>query len=181
MMDDSIIIRQETEKDFCQIREVIELAFRDREESDHREHSLVERLRRSDAYIPELSLVAETSDKKIVGHILLSKVRIISENGTGTFLAVAPLSVLPEFQGKGIGGALIREAHRRASELGYAAALLLGHKDYYPRFGYKKALSFGIKFPFDAPDECRMVVELKEGGLENVHGMVCYPDPFFSE
>ena len=129
-MNDSILIRQETEKDFGQVEEVVRLAFGNMPESDHTEHILVERLRQSDAYISELSLVAETGDKKIVGHVLLSKVTIVSANGTHTVLSVAPLSVLPEFQRRGIGGMLLREAHQRAAALGYGGVLLLGHEDY---------------------------------------------------
>ena len=102
-MNDSILIRQETEKGFGQVEEVVRLAFGNMPESDHTEHILVERLRQSDAYISELSLVAETGDKKIVGHVLLSKVTIVSANGTHTVLSVTPLSVLPEFQRQGIG------------------------------------------------------------------------------
>lgn len=177
-MNDSILIRQETEKDFGQVEEVVRLAFGNMPESDHTEHILVERLRQSDAYIPELSLVAETGDKKIVGHVLLSKVTIVSANGTHTVLSVAPLSVLPEFQRRGIGGMLLREAHQRASALGYGGVLLLGHEDYYPRFGYKKASAFGIKFPFDAPDACCMAMELKVNGLNGISGTVHYPDAF---
>ena len=83
-MSNDIIIRQETVKDFDQIRTVIESAFRNMEESDHTEHILVEKLRESDAYIPELSLVAETGNNQIIGHILLSKVKIVNENNSYT-------------------------------------------------------------------------------------------------
>ena len=159
-------------------RDVIRAAFQDIEESDHTEHLLVERLRQSDAYIAELSLVAETADGQIAGHIMLSKAEVISGDRAHTVLAVAPLSVLPAFQKSGIGSMLIREAHRRASDSGYDAAVLLGHKDYYPKFGYKKASLSGIKFPFDAPDECCMVAELKPGALKDIHGTVHYPDAF---
>lgn len=113
-----------------------------------------------------------------MGHVLLSKVTIVSANGTHTVLSVAPLSVLPEFQRRGIGGMLLREAHQRASALGYGGVLLLGHEDYYPRFGYKKASAFGIKFPFDAPDACCMAMELKANGLNGISGTVHYPDAF---
>ena len=164
-MRNDLSIREEKSKDFPFIRSLTEQAFLNVPESDHTEHLLVERLRQSEAYIPELSLVAETNTGKIVGHILLSK--------------VAPLSVLPEFQRQGIGGMLLREAHRRAALLGYKAVLLLGHKDYYPRFGYRKASSYGIRFPFNAPDECCMAVELEPDGLKDVHGLVCYPNAFF--
>lgn len=88
------------------------------------------------------------------------------------------MSVLPGFQRKGIGGMLIREAHRRAADLGYGLSLLVEHKDYYPRFGYKRASSFGIEFPLEAPGECCMVAELQEDSLKDVHGMVRYPAAF---
>ena len=176
---DEIIIRQEKEKDFNQIQEVVRLAFLQMEESDHTEHKLVERLHQSDAFIPELSLVAETADKKIVGYILLSEAKVVSGSLSHTVLAVAPLAVLPAFQGKGTGGMLIRAAHSKASELGYGVAVLLGHPDYYPKFGYQKASSFGIQFPFDAPDPCCMAIALKEHGLDGVQGMVSYPDAFY--
>ena len=57
----------------------------------------------------------------------------------------------------------------------------IGHKDYYPRFGYRRASAYGISFPFDAPDECCMAAELTEGGLDGIHGMVKYPDAFLLE
>lgn len=179
-MDGVIMIRQETEEDFRQVQEVVRLAFQGVEESDHTEHLLVERLRRSDAYIPQLSLVAET-DGRIAGHVLLSEVKVVSGSDVHTVLSVAPLSVLPAYQRKGIGGMLLREAHKRALELGYGAVLLLGHEDYYPRFGYGRASMFGIRFPFDAPDACCMAMELKAGGLDGIHGMVHYPDAFGME
>lgn len=176
---EDIIIREEKEKDFSLIRNVVECAFQGVKESDHTEHLLVERLRRSDAYIPELSLVAENVEGRIVGHIMLSKVEVVSEGNKTTLLGVAPLSVLPEFQRQGIGGMLICEAHNRVVELNHAAVLLLGHENYYPRFGYRKASEFGIRFPFKVPDECCMVVELKPRALEGVQGMVRYPDAFY--
>lgn len=113
-----------------------------------------------------------------MGHILLTKVAIVSGNESVISLAVAPLSVLPEFQKQGIGGELLREAHKRASQLGYSSAVLLGHKDYYPRFGYKKASDFNIEFPFDVPEEYCMAIELFPGALDGVQGIVHYSDPF---
>ena len=176
---DEIIIRQEKEKDFNQIQEVVRLAFLQMEESDHTEHLLVERLRRSEAYVPDLALVAEAEDGRIVGHILLTRLEVVSDEATRIALAVAPLSVSPGYQGQGIGGALLRAAHERAAGLGYGAALLLGHPGYYPRFGYRKASLYGIRFPFEAPDECCMVAELKPGGLDGLRGTVRYPAAFF--
>ena len=146
-------------------------------ESDHREHFLVERLRRSEAFVPELSLVAE-SDHKIIGHILMTKIEIVTPDKVTTSLGLASVSVLPECQGQGVGGALIHEAHKRAAGLGYGSSVLLRHKNYYPRFGYKKAIDFGIEFPFKVPHEFCMVIELLPDGLKDVHGIVKYPKPF---
>ena len=107
-------IRQEQIKDYEAVHKVVELAFRDMEDSDHNEPFLVDQLRQTDAFIPELSLVAEV-DEEIIGHILMTKVEIVSENKSVTSLGLAPVSVLPEYQNRGIGSALIREAHKRAT------------------------------------------------------------------
>ena len=82
---------------------------------------------------------------------MMSKVEIVSEDQSVISLGLAPVSVVPKYQRIGVGSALIREAHKRAGELGYKSAVLLGHKDYYPRFGYKRAIDFGIEFPFESP------------------------------
>lgn len=107
------------------------------EHSDHQEQFLVERLRKSDAFIPELSLVAEDEKGTIAGHILLTKLSIENDSETYESLALAPVSVKPEFQNQGIGGQLIREGHRVAQRLGYQSVILIGHENYYPKFGYK--------------------------------------------
>lgn len=164
-------IRQEQIKDYEAVHKVVELAFRDMEDSDHSEPFLVDQLRQTDAFIPELSLVDEV-DEEIIGHILMTKVEIVSENKSVTSLGLAPVSVLPEYQNRGIGSALIREAHKRATELGYGSVVLLGHKDYYPRFGYKQAIDFGIEFPFDVPHEYCMAIELRPKSLKDVQGMI---------
>lgn len=175
-----IKIRQEQENDYKVVCELIELAFRNMEESDHREHFLVECLRKSEAFIPELSLVAE-KDGEIIGHILMTKVEIVSDVKTTTSLALAPVAVLPKYQRQGVGGTLICEIHKRAAELGYGSAVLLGHRDYYPKFGYKKAIDFGIEFPFEVPYEYCMAIELLPNALKNVQGVVKYSKPFINE
>lgn len=148
---DEIIIRQEKEKDFNQIQGVVRLAFLQMEESDHTEHKLVERLHQSDAFIPELSLVAETADKKIVGYILLSEAKVVSGSLSHTVLAVAPLAVLPAFQGKGTGGMLIRAAHSKASELGYGAAVLLATQITIRSLAIRKLHRSGFNFRLMLP------------------------------
>ena len=99
-----LTIRQEKPEDYRQVEQVVEQAFAHAEHTDHDEHNLVARLRGSEAFIPELSLVAE-QDGRIVGHILFTKLKV----GQTTQLALAPLAVHPDFQRQGIGGALIEE------------------------------------------------------------------------
>lgn len=156
---------------------LIEKAFAPIQLSDHKEQFLVERLRKSNAFIPELSLVAEI-ENKIVGHILLTKLKIKNDQNEFDSLALAPISVLPEYQGEGVGKMLIEQAHKKARRLGYKSIVLLGHDKYYPRFGYQQADKFGIKLPFEVPKENCMVIELMEGGLNGVRGTVEYPKEF---
>ncbi len=173
-----INIRQESEKDYKLSETVVEKAFEKAENSDHREQILVERLRRSDAFIPELSLVAE-SNNEIIGHIMLTKLFIENENEIYESLALAPVSVLPEYQNKGIGSKLINQSLKIAKELGYKSVIVLGHDKYYPRFGFKRASIWGIKAPFDVPDEAFMALELEAGSLDSVTGRVVYCKQFF--
>ncbi len=175
----NIKIRSERAGDGPAIYRLVEAAFKNVPESDRREHYLVERLHKSASFIPELSIVAEADGCGIVGYILLTEVKIISDNKTVASLGVAPLAVSPRFQNRGIGGALLLEAHKAAASLGYGTAVLLGHKDYYPRFGYRRAADFGIEFPFDAPEECCMAAELLPGALKGVKGVVNYPEAFY--
>ena len=176
-----LTIREERPDDCRTVGELVEAAFRPLAFSDHTEHLLVARLRRSEAFVPGLSLVAE-AEGRLVGHVLLTRLEVVAEDrSAATVLGVAPLSVLPGLQNRGIGSALLREAHRRAVRAGFGAALLVGHADYYPRFGYVPASRFGIRFPFDAPDACCLAAELVPGSLGGVHGTVRYPAAFFGE
>ena len=173
-----INIRVEQELDYKIVEDVIENAFLNAELTDNQEHNLVNRLRKSSEFIPELSLVAEI-DNKIVGHILFTKINIESNKGSFESLALAPLSVLLDYQNKGIGKALINYGLEVAKNLGYESVVVLGHENYYPKFGFKKASEFDIKPPFEVPDEAFMALELNENGLKNVSGVVKYSNAFF--
>jgi predicted N-acetyltransferase YhbS len=174
-----IKVRQEKPADYSEVFNIIKDAFKSEAISDGTEQYLVERLRKSDSFIPELSLVALVNDK-IVGHILLTKIKIENKNESFDSLALAPVSVKPNFQKMGIGEKLIKASHKKAIELGYQSIVLLGHEKYYPRFGYKKASNYNIKIPFDAPDENCMAIELVKEGLKNVNGKVIYSPAFFA-
>ncbi|WP_020538660.1 GNAT family N-acetyltransferase [Lewinella cohaerens] len=173
-----IDIRPEKPADSLAVKTILQRAFANNEHSDQTEDLLVERLRKSPAYIPELALVA-TLEKKVVGHILLTKIDIVSNDGSTPSLALAPVSVHPDYQNRGFGGSLIKAAHQQARQLGYGSIVLLGHADYYPRFGYKLCRDYGIELPFQAPAENCMVVELHKGALTGVNGMVKYAPAFF--
>ncbi len=173
-----ITIRTETPKDYTRVIELTEKAFETLEISNHNEGKLVDKLRKAPTFISELSLVAELNGQ-IVGHILFTPVVI--DNGQQKFqsLVLAPVSVLPEFQKMGIGGQLIRAGHQKAKESGFQSVILLGHPEYYPRFGYKPASAWGIKTHYELPsDDVFMAVELTEGALNNVSGQVIFPPEF---
>ncbi|EEL69789.1 N-acetyltransferase [Bacillus mycoides] len=171
-----VTIRQEQKNDYRKTEEVVKEAFLNEEFSDKKEHELVKRIRECDAFIPELSIVAV--DKETVGHIMLSKITIEQDGTTVDSLALAPVSVAPSHQKKGIGGKLITAALEKAKELGYGSVVVLGHPEYYPKFGFKKASEWNIKAPFEVPEEVFMVMELTENALEGVEGIVQYSSAF---
>ncbi len=148
-------------------------AFLNEEYSDKKEHLLVKWIRKSDPFIPELSLIAFNQNAGIIGHILLSKITIAIDS-----LALAPVSVASPYQKQGVESQLIHAALKRAKELGYHSAIVLGHKDYYPKFGFKPASLWNIYAPFDVPEEFFMAIELTEGSLKNVQGVVHYSKAF---
>ena len=163
--------KKTTEEDF--VCEVVQKAFIREKFSDHNEHKLVRELLKSDAFIKDLSLTAKFKGM-IVGYILFTKVKV----GNDTLLTLAPLAVLPRFQKKGIGKSLVEKGHKIAKELGYKGIVVLGHADYYKKFGYEPASKWEIKCPIEVPDENFMAIELYPGALSNVKGTVEYPKEF---
>lgn len=175
-----LTIREEQVEDYITIEQIIKCAFANMPFSDKKEHELVSRLRESTEYVPELSLVAIDNDSnQIVGHILLSTCQIVNPNQSVQTLALAPVSVHPEFQNKGVGSILIKESLQKAKLLDYDSVIVLGHPNYYPKFGFQKASLWNIKGPFEVPDELFMALELRENALDNVYGKVEYSKAFF--
>ena len=168
-----VIIRQETNADFAAICEVNKLAFGQEDEA-----KLVDGLRKSDAFVPGLSLVA-TVEGEVVGHILFTKIKIRDGKGNGhNSLALAPMSVLPAFQKQGIGSQLIWHGLTKARELGHKSVIVLGHEHYYPKFGFVPTVKWKIKAPFEVPTNALMGIELVKDGLKNVTGIIEYPKEF---
>lgn len=141
---------------------------------------VVDRLRAGEAYQPGLALVALTADD-IVGHIMITAQDIVKDDGrTIASTILAPLAVHPSHQGRGIGERLTRAALIEARRAGHRSMMLIGHPTYYPRFGFRPASTWGIRYAKPIPDEVFMAIELAPGGLENVHGTVTL-SPAFDE
>lgn len=166
-------IRQEDRGDFEEVYELISLAF-----GRINEARLVASLRKNNAFIPNLSLVA-VIDNKVAGYVLFTRIKIKSDSGNeNESLALAPLAVRPGFQKQRIGAQLIMEGLCAAREFGYKSVIVLGHKDYYPRFGFLPADRWGIKSPYNVPANVFMGIELIKDGLKDVTGTVMYPEEF---
>jgi putative acetyltransferase len=169
---DALIIRQETSGDAKAIRQVNEEAFGQTEEVD-----LVDTFRRRDAFT--LSLVALLADQ-IVGHILFTPVRVESGDSSFEALGLGPMAVLPAYQRKGIGSRLVQAGLEECRRAGHEVVVVLGHPEYYPRFGFLPAKRFGIRYEEEVPEEAFMLVELREGALAGRIGILRYQPEFGS-
>ena len=170
----NFFIRKEKKEDYKITEEVVKEAFANEEYSDQSEHRLVASLRNSDEFIPDLSLVALHRDK-----IIVSKIFIVKGEKSIESLALAPVSVLPNYQNKGVGQSLIQKSLEVAEKLNFDSVIVMGHSEYYPKFEFKKASNWGIKAPFEVPDEFLMAIELKKNALDKTSGIIQYSDAFF--
>ena len=169
----NIVIREEQPSDILDIYLVEKEAFQRTDEAD-----LVNKLRENNAIF--LSLVATVNDK-IVGHALYSLVTVGDDNPQSSFPALGPIAVTPEFQGKGIGSALIQAGTQAIKKLGFGYVFLVGHPSYYPRFGFQPAIPLGFNSPYVVEGEAHdhfMVLVLDEKVLKTVNGMVHYRSEF---
>ena len=161
------MIRPAEPRDFPAIRAVIRHAF-----DGEVEANLVEDLRDAGEVLCEF---VAASDIAIQGHILYSRLAIERASDTITAAALAPVAVLPAFQKRGLGGALIGAGNGRCAELGCAAIIVLGHRAYYPRFGFQAAMAASLEAPFSGLDF--MALELTPGVLRD-GGRVRYAAAF---
>jgi putative acetyltransferase len=163
-----IVVRPERADDRAIVRDVNQRAFEGPGEAD-----LVDNLRQEGVVL--LSAVAEV-DQRVVGHILFSRMTIDAPDGLVAAAALAPLAVVPEHQRQGIGGRLIRYGLDGLRSSDERVVIVLGHPDYYPRFGFSAALAGNLSSPF--PREAYMALELVPGALDGVRGEVKYPAAF---
>jgi putative acetyltransferase len=165
-----INIRPETSADVAAIRHINIQAF-----GRDKEAVLVDKLR--ERGVLTLSLVA-VQGNEVVGHIAFSPVVIESKSSHFEAITLAPIAVLPEHQRHGIGGQLIRVALAECLNLGHEIVVLIGHPEYYPRFGFVRAKPKGIDYEFEVPDEASMIIELREGALAGRTGTVKFQPEF---
>jgi len=167
-----IMLRKETPDDYGQVAGVIRMAF-----CQENEATLVEKLRQNPKYNANLSMVADYKGN-VIGHILFFPIVIRTGESEIESLALAPLSISPEFQRMKIGGRLIQYGLRAAKNIGHSSVIVLGHPEYYSRFGFAPARKWGIVAPFEVPIDALMGIELEENALINAEVMVEYPIEF---
>jgi putative acetyltransferase len=163
------MIRHETEADRDAIWDVNHQAFGGDAEAD-----LVNALR--DDGFAAVSLIAEV-DGEVVGHIMFSTITIHTEKHAVESLSLAPMAVLPRFQRQGIGSALIEGGIEECRKLSYGSILVLGHPEFYSRFGFSSNLASSLICPF-GHGEAWMALELVPESLKGVSGTVEYSTPF---
>ena len=167
---DNLKIRPEESKDYLEIDRVNNLAFERENEA-----KLIQKIRESNRYIPELSLVADL-DNKVVGYIMFSYIDLVAEKTTKV-LALAPIAVLPEYQNKGIGRLLVKTGLEIAQNMQVPMIIVLGEPEFYHHFGFKPAIKYGIQSPFDVPDKYFMV-RFVTSESHNYRGKIKYPATF---
>jgi predicted N-acetyltransferase YhbS len=165
----NIEIRNEREKDYSETENITREAFWDIYKPGCDEHLLLNQLRRSNAFIPELDLVA-CDDGKIIGNIVYTKAMVKEGDNETEVLCMGPLCVLPEYQKKGVGSLLMRTTIEKARSLGYRAVIIYGNPPYYHRFGFVSAETHGIKTAQGINFDAFMALELYKGALDGVTG-----------
>ena len=165
-------IRPETQADYDAVRNINEAAFETPTEA-----KLVDALRVSVA--PYISLVAERDDD-VLGHILFTPVTVDSGDTPWSALGLAPMAVAPGNQRHGIGSALVRAGLAECRRIDQPVVFVLGHPEYYPRFGFVPAPPLGLICEYPVPDEVFMVAELEPGAISSRTGLVRYA-PAFNE
>jgi putative acetyltransferase len=164
----SIEIREERPDDVAAVRDLNRRAFGQDQESN-----IVDALRANGAAL--LSLVA-TVDDRVVGHIMYSPLSVGDVNGA----ALGPMAVIPERQRQGIGSKLVEAGNRKLKDAGCPFIIVVGHADYYPRFGFTPASEHGIKCEWDVPNDVFMLLFLDEAKMQGVSGLARYRHEFSS-
>ena len=198
LQENDIYVREENSNDVEAIDNINTLAFNRAAEKE-----LIRKLRDGQTYVKELSLIADidvnlasailfkkssnqfelVSDakRKQIGHVMFTKIAIQSDNGklyNEGILALAPMAVVPGFQKMGVGKKMLEAAIEKAKKLNYKAIVVLGHKEYYSKFGFEVSTKYNIRSPFNVPEENFMVLKL-DNIADEITGLAVYPDVFY--
>jgi len=166
---DVIEIREEQSADIAAIRDLNRSAF-----GQGHEGRIVDALRANGG--AQLSLVA-VDEGRVVGHIMYSPIHIGQVEGS----ALGPMAVTPEVQRRGIGTKLVEAGNARLREHGCPFVIVVGHPEFYPRFGFRPARSLGITCEWDVPDDVFMILVLDETTMSGVTGQAVYRPEFSDE
>jgi predicted N-acetyltransferase YhbS/uncharacterized protein YdhG (YjbR/CyaY superfamily) len=172
MSELQMTLRRERKSDWQAVEQVTYRAFVDFPidlPDNGTEAALVQKMRVLPAFVRELDTVAEV-DGRIVGSIMYLKGRVVSEKGAWDILMLTIISVLPRYQRRGVGTALIAHTLRQAKAMGFGAVLIFGHEGYYPRFGFKPAAEYGITDAEGNSYPALMALPLAEGALDGISG-----------
>ena len=162
-----IEIREERSDDVAAVREVNRRAF-----GQDRESNIVDALRTNGGAL--LSLVAAVNGQ-VAGHFMYSPLAV-AKNVHG--VALGPMAVVPEYQRQGIGTKLIDAGNRKIKDAGYPFIIVVGHAEYYPRFGFRPATEYGIKCEWEVPDDVFMLLILDPAKMQGVSGLAKYRHEF---
>ena len=165
-------IRQERPSDYPAVYELVKASFATTSHSDGTEPDYLNELRGKDVFIPELSLVAENDDGRLVGQIVLYRTEITTPEGTLTELVLSPICVHPDYFRQGIARAMIEEALNSAGGMGFSAVFLCGDPDVYGKLGFVPSYRYNILHTNDKTAEWSMVRELYVGALDGVTGTI---------
>lgn len=168
-----MIIRQETKEDFKEIYKLVKNAFETARVSNGKEQDYVNELRASSKYIPELALVVE-EQKRLIGHIMLTKFSIKNPNKNLKPLLLGPICVMLGYRNEKIGENLINKSLEIAKEIGYNCVFLVGDPNYYYRMGFRQAIEYGIKCEDKIESKYVLAIELVPGTLKDAKGTISF-------
>ena len=166
----AVELRPETEDDYRVVEVLTREAFWNVHVPGCDEHLLIHNLRKAKEFVRELDFVA-VCDEKIVGNIMYAKAKIIDSEKEYAVLTFGPVSVLPEYQNKGIGAKLINHTIQLAKEMGYKAILIYGDPEYYKRFGFKVSKEYNVTNKESKYPAALLALELFSGALSGVDGV----------
>jgi predicted N-acetyltransferase YhbS len=174
----NIVLRIEEEKDYKETEYLTREAFWDKYKPGCNEHVVVHKLRSSKGFIEQLDYVA-CDNNKVIGNIMYSKSKVVNGNAINEdLICLGPISVLPEYQNKGIGSLLINKTIEKAKELNYKGIFLYGDPEYYSRFGFINAEKYELQTSEGTNGDYFMVLPLGPDSLNGIYGK-CMEDPAY--